>query len=49
MAEQHDAFDVLVAGGGMSGVFAAIAAAESGRKVCLIEPANMLGGQGPTG
>ncbi len=49
MRKKQDAFDVLVAGGGMAGVFAAIAAAESGRKVCLIEPSNMLGGQGTTG
>lgn len=41
--------DVLVVGGGMAGVFAAMAAARDGRKVCLIESSNVLGGQGTVG
>jgi predicted neuraminidase len=49
MSDQPQDFDVLVAGGGMAGVFAAIAAAKEGQRVCLVEPANILGGQGTTG
>lgn len=41
--------DVLVAGGGMAGVFAALGAAEDGASVALIEPSNVLGGQGTAG
>lgn len=41
--------DVLVAGGGMAGVFAALAAAEQGASVVLVEPSNVLGGQGTAG
>jgi hypothetical protein len=37
--------DVLVAGGGTGGVAAALAAAEAGRRVCLIEETDWLGGQ----
>lgn len=41
--------DVLVVGGGSAGVFAALAAAEPGISVTLIEPNNVLGGQGTGG
>lgn len=41
--------DVLVAGGGMAGVFAALGAARQGATVVLIEPSNVLGGQGTAG
>lgn len=41
--------DVLVAGGGMAGAFAAIGAAESGASVLIVEPGNVLGGQGTAG
>ncbi|HQO33103.1 MAG TPA: FAD-dependent oxidoreductase [bacterium] len=41
--------DVLVAGGGMTGVFAAIGAKEPDINVVLIEPHNVLGGQGTAG
>jgi NADPH-dependent 2,4-dienoyl-CoA reductase/sulfur reductase-like enzyme len=36
---------VLVAGGGMGGVAAALAASERGADVVLAEPSRMLGGQ----
>lgn len=41
--------DVLVLGGGMSGAFAALAAREGGASVVLVEPSNVLGGQGTAG
>ena len=41
--------DVLIAGGGMAGVFGALAAARQGMRVMLVEPANVLGGQGTAG
>jgi FAD dependent oxidoreductase len=37
--------DILVAGGGMGGVAAALAAARRGHNVCLIEETDWLGGQ----
>jgi ribosomal protein S9 len=37
-------FDVLVAGGGVAGVSAAIAAARNGAKTCLLEKEHVLGG-----
>ena len=37
--------DVLVAGGGMGGVAAALAAARRGCRTCLIEETDWLGGQ----
>ncbi|MGM9682344.1 MAG: FAD-dependent oxidoreductase, partial [Eubacteriales bacterium] len=49
-AELHKAltakkeYDVIVCGGGVSGVAAAITAAESGKSVLLIEKSNILGG-----
>lgn len=42
-------YDVLVAGGGMSGVSAAIAAARQGKKVLLAERGNALGGLATSG
>jgi len=39
-----DQYDVLVAGGGLAGVAAAVAAARSGVSVCLIDKAFALGG-----
>jgi hypothetical protein len=41
--------DVLVLGGGMSGVFAAVAASKAGASVVIVEPTNVLGGQGTSG
>jgi len=41
--------DVLVAGGGIAGVFAALGSARRGLDVALIEPHNVLGGQGTAG
>jgi len=41
--------DVFVAGGGVAGVFAALAAAERGMSVTLVEPSSMLGGQATAG
>ncbi len=41
--------DVLVAGGGMAGVFAALAARAQGNRVLMLEPHNVLGGQGTAG
>lgn len=42
-------YDVVVAGAGMAGVFAALAARDGGASVALIEPSNVLGGQGTAG
>ncbi len=41
--------DILVLGGGMAGTFAALAAKTEMNTVVLIEPANVLGGQGTAG
>ena len=41
--------DVLVLGGGMSGVFAAIGASRPDTSVVIVEPSNVLGGQGTSG
>ncbi len=41
--------DVLVAGGGMAGIAAAIASARAGARTILVEQAGWLGGQGVTG
>ena len=46
--ETRDA-DVLVAGGGFAGSLAAIGAAGDGARVVLVEPHNVLGGQGTAG
>jgi hypothetical protein len=48
MAISHDV-DVVVAGGGMAGIAAAIAAGRSGAKTILIEKNGWLGGMGITG
>ena len=42
-------YDVVVAGGGLSGVTAAISAARGGAKVCLVEQTLTLGGLGTSG
>ncbi len=42
-------YDVIVAGGGMSGVMAAVAAAREQRRVCLLERGFMLGGMATSG
>ena len=41
--------DILVAGGGIAGVFAAIGAKTRGTRVLIVEPHNLLGGQGTAG
>ncbi|MSU65931.1 MAG: FAD-dependent oxidoreductase [Opitutus sp.] len=41
--------DLIVVGGGMAGVMAALAAKTSQNRVLLIEPSNVLGGQGTAG
>lgn len=45
----HDGYDVIVAGGGPSGVAAAVAAARDGAKTLLIESSGMLGGMATLG
>lgn len=42
-------YDVIVAGGGMSGVAAAVAASRQGKRVLLVEQSSMLGGLGTSG
>ncbi|MCJ7750550.1 MAG: FAD-dependent oxidoreductase, partial [Armatimonadetes bacterium] len=42
--KRYGEYDVLVAGGGMAGISAAIAAARSGAKTLLVEKAGWLGG-----
>lgn len=42
-------YDLIVVGGGMSGVSAAVAAAQRGSSVLLIEQSGMLGGMGTSG
>lgn len=37
-------YDIIVAGGGVAGIAAALSAAERGRKVLLLEKSNILGG-----
>jgi len=46
--ERHEC-DVLVAGGGMAGIAAAVASARSGAETTLIDNAGWLGGMGITG
>jgi len=41
--------DILITGGGMAGVFAALGAREGEAHVVLVEPHNVLGGQGTAG
>lgn len=47
--ERYGRCDVLVAGGGMAGIAAAVAAARQGAKTLLVEQAGWLGGMGITG
>ena len=47
--ETESAYDVIVAGGGMAGVSAAIAAARLGAKTLLLESTATLGGMGTSG
>ncbi|NET39959.1 MAG: FAD-dependent oxidoreductase, partial [Cyanothece sp. SIO1E1] len=44
-----DRYDIVVVGAGMAGIMAALAAKDSGNRVLIIEPSNVLGGQGTTG
>lgn len=41
---QHHDFDVIVVGGGTAGAIAAIAAARTGARTCLVDKAGFLGG-----
>jgi len=41
--------DILIVGGGMAGVMAAIAAKDENNSVLIVEPSNVLGGQGTAG
>jgi flavin-dependent dehydrogenase len=45
----HKKYDVVVAGGGISGISAAVTSAKKGLKVLLIEQSAMLGGMGTSG
>ncbi|MFB3880609.1 MAG: FAD-dependent oxidoreductase [Armatimonadota bacterium] len=47
--KRYERFDVAVAGGGMAGIAAAVAAARGGAKTVLVEQAGWLGGMGITG
>ena len=47
--KQAEHYDVLVVGGGMAGIAAAIAAGRQGAKTALVEQAGWLGGMGITG
>ena len=47
--KRYESFDVAVAGGGMAGIAAAMAAARTGAKTVLVEKAGWLGGMGITG
>jgi glycine/D-amino acid oxidase-like deaminating enzyme len=42
-------YDILVIGGGMSGVSAAVSAAKRGLRVMLVEQLSLLGGMGTAG
>ena len=42
-------YDIIVAGGGVAGVAAAVSAARNGRSVLLLEKSNILGGLGTLG
>lgn len=45
----EDRYDIVVVGGGMAGIMAALAAKDAGNRVLIIEASNVLGGQGTTG
>ena len=45
----HKNYDIVVVGGGVSGIAAALAAARAGKKVALIEKTVLLGGLATTG
>ncbi len=45
----EDRYGIVVVGGGMAGIMAALAAKDSGNRVLIIEASNVLGGQGTTG
>ena len=47
--KSSESYDVLVAGGGMAGIAAAIAAGRAGAKTLLVDKAGWLGGMGITG
>jgi len=47
--ENLETVDVLVAGGGMSGIMAALAAKNPDNSVLIVEASNVLGGQGTSG
>jgi hypothetical protein len=49
MSANNNKYDVIVAGGGLSGVAAAVAAAREGAKVLLIEQHGYLGGMATAG
>jgi len=49
MGIRDETYDVIVAGGGISGTMAAAAAAREGRKVLLVERYTALGGMGTLG
>lgn len=46
---QSESYDIVVVGGGMGGVMAAMAAKTPTNRVVVIEPSNVLGGQGTAG
>lgn len=48
-AEEKDVCDVLVIGGGVAGVAAAVSAARCGKKTILLEQSGMLGGSSTAG
>ena len=45
----EDRYDNVVAGAGIAGIMAALAAKTDSNRVLIIEPSNVLGGQGTTG
>ena len=45
----EDRYDIVVVGAGMAGIMSALAAKDAGNRVLIIEPSNVLGGQGTAG